>query len=361
MKKILSQRGIALILVISSISMLSIMMVEFTFNSQMNLKISYNYKNATKAKELARSGINFALLELTVYKKIREHPIIKKIPGFNEGMLDIIWQFGFIYPPPATTSKATFGQERAVKEFVEKSQIDGNIHVEIYDESTKINLNDLADPKYQRGIYRQLDAIFQRKLSEDEDFNEKYQDYRFDELVQHIIDWIDKDNSRQGGGDESYYYDRLPVIYEPKNRPLDTLSELALVEKLDNDEIFDLLRPYVTVYPTGGINVNAANHEMLLTISPELTPEDVENIIEKREKEGYFKDAADFENYCKKTLLKSANFNKNPKVPLSSRSSIFSLSSTAEVKGARQTIHVVINLENELPNGSPEILYWNIN
>ena len=70
-----NKKGVALILVISSISMLSMMMVEFTFNSQINFKISKNFQNSLKAQALARSGVYFAMLELKVHKMIKDNPI----------------------------------------------------------------------------------------------------------------------------------------------------------------------------------------------------------------------------------------------------------------------------------------------
>lgn len=352
-------KGIALILVISTLALLSIMMVEFTSGSQMNFRMSSNFKNSAKARALARSGIYFALLELKVFNMIKENPIVKQIPGFNEGMLDQLWQFGFIYPP-ISTKKATFGTEKAIKELAEVSKIDGKIRVEITDESAKIDLNALRKSENRAGISKQLENIFERKKSSDEDFFEKYRDLRFPELVEHIADWIDKDNEKIGGGSEENYYGRLPAPYKPKNAPLDTVSELQMIEGFDNSEIFDLLLPYITMYPTGGVNVNTADASMLLSISPELTDEDVKKIIEHRQTTR-FKKSEEFEQFCKNTLLKSADFNRNPRILLSTTSEIFSMVSTAEVQGAQQSIRVVVDISKTMPDGSPALLYWNTN
>ncbi len=355
-------KGIALILVISTLALLSIMMVEFTSGSQMNFRIANNFKNAAKSRHLARSGIYFALLELKIFKTIKENPLVKQIPGFNEGMLDQLWQFGFIYPPLAT-KKTTFGAEKAIKELAEVSKIDGKIRVDITDESAKINLNALRKSESRAGISRQLENIFERKKSSDEEFFDKYRDLRFGELVEHIVDWIDKDNEKTGGGSEDNYYGRLPTPYKPKNAPLDTISELQMIEGFDNSEIFDLLLPYVTVYPTEGVegvNVNTADASMLLSISSELTEEDVKKIIEHRETTR-FKKSEEFEQFCKNTLLKSADFNRNPRVPLSTTSEIFSLVSTAEVRGTLEVVRAVVNISKTMPDGSPAILYWNTN
>ncbi len=358
--KFLNEKGVALILVISSISMLAIMMVEFTFNSQVNLRIAKNFQNALKAQALAKSGIYFSLLELKVYKSLKENPMVRQIPGFQESMLDQIWQFGFIYPPLAT-KKATFGKEKALEEFTQKSKIEGKIHVTIQDEGSKINLNDLENIQYRASLIQQLDSIFEHKKSTDEEFLQKYKDLQFTDLINNIVDWIDKDTGRVGGGDEDSAYSRLPTPYRSKNAPMDTVSELGLIEGFSDDTIFNLLLPYVTVYPTEGVNVNTADIIMLLTISPELTAEDVQKINEHRQKTGGFKTPQEFEEFCKNTLLKSADFNKNPKVRLTTSTNVFSLESKAEVGGAMQTIRAVVNLSKLSSDGSPQITYWNLN
>lgn len=360
MKFLNNKKGVALILVISAIAMLSIMMVEFTFGSQVNLRIAKNFQNSLKAQALARSGIYFATLELKVYKSLKDNPMVKQIPGFQESMLDQIWQFGFIYPPIAT-KKATFGKERELEEFTQKSKIEGKIHVTIQDEGSKINLNDLENIQYRAAIIQQLDSLFENKKATHEEFFQKYQDLQFTDLINNIIDWIDKDTSRVGGGDEESYYSRLATPYRSKNAPLDTVSELGLIEGFNDDTIFNLLLPYVTVYPTEGINVNTADAMMLLTLSPEFTAEDVQEIVEHRQKTGGFKTPQEFEDYCKNTLLKSADFNKNPKVRLTTRTHVFSLESKAEVGGATQIVRVVVNLSKLSSDGSPQVSYWNLN
>lgn len=352
----LNKKGIALILVISSISMLAIMMVELTFGSQLNFRIAKNFQNAAKARALAQSGVYFALIELKVSKNIKDNPAVKQIPGFSEGFVDKIWQFGFLYPPIAST-KSTFGSQKAITELVETSKIDGKITAQIFDESSKINLNDLAQIQNRAAISQQLEMIFEDKKKSDEEFFQKYRDLSIKSLINNIVDWIDKDRDRIEGGDENNYYDRLKKPYKSKNAPFDTISELGLIEGFENDDILDLFLPYITVYQTVGINVNSANAELLRTISPELTPEDTTQIIEKRETEGYFKSTQEFEDFCKNTLLKSAGFNTDPKVKLAITSSIYSIESMAEVGGTTQTIKAFVDVSKS----PPVITYWNIN
>ncbi|MBI4040418.1 MAG: type II secretion system minor pseudopilin GspK [Deltaproteobacteria bacterium] len=353
-----TKRGIALVLVISSISLLSLLMVDFTFNTQVNLQITKNFQNALKARALARSGIYFGMLELKVHQTLKDMPMLKQIPGFQPTMLDLIWQFGFIYPPMPGKS-ATFGAQKAAVELVSKSKIDGNISVRIQDEGAKINLNDLGDPKLQKATAQQLETLFEQRKSTDEDFFRNYRDVRFRELIHNIVDWIDKDSERVDGGSEESIYSRLEPAYKHKNAPLDTTSELSLIDGFQDSTIFNLLLPLITVYSTGGINVNTADATTLKSMSIELTDEDVAKIIEQRQKVP-FKNTQAFEDFCKKTLLKSATFNQDPKIAITTTTRIFSLESTAEVHGALQTIRAVVDTKKIRSDGMPQIVYWNM-
>ena len=346
-----NHRGMAIILVISAFSLLALMMVEFTFGTQINLQISKNFQNAVKAKALSRSGVYFALLELKVYKELK--PLAQKI-NLDPSMLNMIWQFGFMYPP-LPSAKGTFGTEKAIQELTKVSKIDGNISVTISDESSKINLNELANknPKIKEAIQTQLLRIFEDKLQSDEAFSDQYRDTRFREYILNIQDWIDEDRERSIGGDEESYYGRLRTPYKPKNAPLDTVSELALIEGFDDETLFNLLASAVTVYPTQGININSADAIVLKSISHEMTAELVGKILEHRQKMGGFKTAAEFLTFC--------NFTQKPEIPLTTETSIFLVESTAEVHGASQTTQVIVDTTKELPNGMPNIVYWNMN
>jgi general secretion pathway protein K len=65
-----------------------------------------------------------------------------------------------------------------------------------------------------------------------------------------VADWQDADGevTHDTQGAESDYYGRLPIPYACKNRPFDHVDELRLVKGV-RPEIFEKLKPYITVYP----------------------------------------------------------------------------------------------------------------
>ncbi len=85
-----------------------------------------------------------------------------------------------------------------------------------------------------------------------------------DELVYNLLDWMDSDSffGHPQYGAESSHYENLKKPYSAKNAPYETLDEILLVKGM-TPEIFAKLRPYVTVYGTGQVNLNTASREVL--------------------------------------------------------------------------------------------------
>ena len=71
MKAIRNQKGIALMLVLSAIVVLTTMIVEFAYNTNVNYHLSLNERDRLKAYYLAKSAYSFMLLELKFDKQFR--------------------------------------------------------------------------------------------------------------------------------------------------------------------------------------------------------------------------------------------------------------------------------------------------
>ncbi len=133
----------------------------------------------------------------------------------------------------------------------------GTITLTIEDEERKININNLVMPNGNAPNLQNL-AVFQRLL----------------ELLgiepsvaDAVVDWLDNNESPQGvGGAESSYYMSLPHPYKCKNDLFDTIEELRLVRGV-TPEVFEKLRPYVTVNSTGTVNINTAPKPVLMALS----------------------------------------------------------------------------------------------
>ncbi|OGR15405.1 MAG: hypothetical protein A2559_04105, partial [Deltaproteobacteria bacterium RIFOXYD2_FULL_66_9] len=133
---------------------------------------------------------------------------------------------------------------------------DGEVRVTIEDEERKIDLNRIMLPNGNAPDDRRL-AVFQRLLDT----------LGIDRAVADaVVDWLDNDDNPRVGGAESSWYLGLPGPYRAKNDLFDTTGELRLVRGV-TDEVFEKLRPFVTVSSSGLVNINTAPKEVLMSLS----------------------------------------------------------------------------------------------
>lgn len=81
-------------------------------------------------------------------------------------------------------------------------------------------------------------------------------------LAQAVMDWKDADATPREGGAESDYYEGLNPGYTAHNGPFETIDELRLVRGMD-DALLERLRPYITVYGHGRVNLNTADPRVI--------------------------------------------------------------------------------------------------
>ncbi|MBP2668797.1 MAG: type secretion system minor pseudopilin GspK [Deltaproteobacteria bacterium] len=133
---------------------------------------------------------------------------------------------------------------------------DGIAQVEIEDEERKINLNRLVLPNRNAPDEQRL-AVFRRLL----------ETLGVDAAVADaVVDWLDNDDTPRVGGAESAYYLGLPYPYRAKNDLFDAVGELRLVRGV-TPEVFETLRPHLTVHSSGKVNLNTAPKEVLMSLS----------------------------------------------------------------------------------------------
>jgi len=85
------------------------------------------------------------------------------------------------------------------------------------------------------------------------------------ELANNIIDWRDQDNERAGLqtiNNEDSYYRQSGLPYTPKNAAFESPEELLLVLGMQ-DQIYQAIRPYITVYGSGKVNINTCSRQTL--------------------------------------------------------------------------------------------------
>ncbi|MGZ3724246.1 MAG: general secretion pathway protein GspK [Pseudobdellovibrio sp.] len=284
-------KGVALILAITSLLFMVYIASEVTKDSAVEYIVNSQELNRLKAYYSARNSMQIALLRIKLFQQASALPL----PDAYKSQLDLIWKFPFAWPLPAPAELNSVDKE-AMGKITGESLMDGTYTHTIEDEGSKIDINDLGSPsKNLREVTKkQLLNIFEQKMSSDDDFKKNYQGTNFEELVDHIYDWMSETDTSPSGGDKRSAFSSLGKGYPP-NRGFRTLEELKLVPGV-TEELYNLLSPRITVYGMKAINPNTSSKEVLLSLDTGLTEEAVKDAIDRREnpeKGGPFKGKGD--------------------------------------------------------------------
>lgn len=241
-----SERGIALILVLWIVVILSMGALSLSLLTRTEALATLSVKEEMENKFLAEAGIRRGIMELFYRNANKNQQVI--LEGFEVFQCD-----GRAY----TAEMA-----------------DGHYRIRISDESGKINLNTLSD---NSGIILK-NLLMNNGVAED----------TASIIVDSILDWKDGDNLHRLNGAEDDYYQSLPRPYKAKNAAFDSLEELVFVRGISKAILQGSadkkgILPFCTIYSkTDKINLNAAPPEVLKAI-PGMTDDMIQRIVEYRD------------------------------------------------------------------------------
>ncbi len=233
------EHGAALVTVLLAVTLLTVVVVEFTYSAQVDHHLTYNALKALQATCLARSGVNLAMLAL-------------KKDAQNSGIDSLGDDWARALPPlPAG---------------------EGVVLVRVSDEQGKLNLNALRNTSGTinsrwREVAERLFAL--RDLDPG--------------LLDPLLDWLDGDDFPEPRGAEKTHYLSLTPPYTPRNGSLLTLGELGLIEGF-TPALRARLDEVITVLPTNNskINVNTAPLEVLTALFPSVDQAALEQFLKSR-------------------------------------------------------------------------------
>lgn len=224
-----SERGVALVLVLWTLTLLTVIASSFAFVSRTETLLARNQVAAVQARVLADAGIERALYEM--YK-----PMTNAERWKLDGRV-YVWNFEGV-----------------------------PVHVFVRDESAKIDINTALDPLL-KGLLK----------------NAGLKDEQVERLFDAIADWRDPDDYTRANGAEAREYEAAGRKYKPANAPFETLEELRLVLGI-TPELFERLRPSVTVYSSQtGLNSVSASPDVIRAI-PGVEAKAVDEYLAQRAK-----------------------------------------------------------------------------
>jgi general secretion pathway protein K len=234
------ERGVVLVTVLFFALLLTSTVATFLRKATMDNKIVRNREATARAEALARGGVELAKA-LLLEDRAQE---LKS--GVSGNSSQDVWALANGQPLPA-------GDGASLRLRIEDSGARLNLN-SVFQFTDAGTPNPAAEPLLQALIQKAIDdmalppadkALYERNITD---------------LAENLIDYVDPDDVRLGGGYEDDVYQRRNPPQHPANRPLLSVDELRRVEGFDA-RLVDALRPYVTVYPfasTTGINPNTA-------------------------------------------------------------------------------------------------------
>lgn len=254
------QQGVALILVLMIVALVSVIATEMGSRLQLQVKRAANIKDNNQAYWYAMGAEEFA------------RKSIQELLKLNNGVINLgqPWAQELTYPLNG-----------------------GGIQAQLVDMQSCFNLNVLgAEKKPGEPDSEELKAfkvLLERSGIEISAFSA-------DTLKDSLADWIDSDSNLRNFGAEDSDYESLVHPYLAANNMLSNKSELRLVNGVEPAWLKDLL-PLVCVLPETqlAININTLGEEQvaLLSALTELSTQDAASLIKNRGTDGY-KKASDF-------------------------------------------------------------------
>jgi len=187
-----NQEGIALVMVLWVMAILSVVVLEFSFAMRTEVNITKNYKEELQLYGMAQGGVHRAIAEL-IYKHDPKVQQLRKTLTTEE-------------IPPDKKEWVTDGRSY----FLPFGQ--GTCEIKVMSEAGKVNIN-LVSESMLRKIITLLGLEGEMR----------------DIVVDSILDWKDPDDFYRVNGAENSYYQSLKESYYCKNAYFDSIEELLLV------------------------------------------------------------------------------------------------------------------------------------
>ncbi len=222
-------RGVALLLVVSVVSLLTVIILQFNRNMRLNLEESWSFKDREQLYSIASSGTEIALAVLHADSSDNDY----------DSLYD---------------SWSVIGDE-PIQVFERRAQLS----LTITDFSGRFPLNSMVNSVAEGSAQgaesglapEQAREVFRRLLLSGEFAVEN--DLQADEIVDSIIDWLDSDNEESTYGAEEGYYESLEYPYAPRNNLMKLPNELSAIKGVTPELLYGndekkALMDYISVY-----------------------------------------------------------------------------------------------------------------
>jgi len=271
-----TERGVALVVVLTGIAILAAFSTEFAYRSRVDIQTASNLERRIQAYFHARSAMEIVRLVLTSQKFVDQaaRAFGGGVPGLARGHLEL-WRFACKFAEVFSSSSLNFmGLEVLnLKGSPGIGVEQGGFHCEITPEDSRVNLNAALTAADRKAMFTKLYALLRGQVDE-ESIAGTGEDRKAVELILNIMDWTDPDDERSdidsngnfvqaAGAGENVNYSKYG--YRARNAKMDSVEEVRLVEGM-TDDLFCRFGRQFTVYQTDKLDVNEADLMLIRAI-----------------------------------------------------------------------------------------------
>jgi len=260
------ERGVALIMVLWVMTILSVIVLEFSYAMRTEVNISRNYQEELQLYALSEGGVQRAIAELVYKQDPRVHQM-RKTPEFEQ-------------MPADKREWVTDGRDYSL------AFEGGECVVRVMGEAGKVNINLVSDRTLRKIIT-----------------NLGWEGEARDIVVDSILDWRDPGDFHRLNGAKNDYYQSLQDPYNCKNGNFDSVEELLLVRGVTPELFYGRkgnqkgeegvkaepigLKDLFSIYATGEqIDINSATLSVLRVVLG-MPYEVSRRIVKAREEKGF--------------------------------------------------------------------------
>lgn len=334
-RSLAKQSGVALIVVMLIVALVTILAVEMSGRLQLNIARTSNVKANNQAFWYALGAEQFAKNSLSTLQSLTKDNINLSQP----------WAQDFEYPVDGgtiaaklTDLQACFNLNAIHSAPSSQQQTGANNQANTNNASANSNNNPNNGPAPS-------ELAFQRLL-------ENYIDdsYTVDTVRDALKDWVDQDTIPSPFGAEDADYESLPMPYLPANGPLSHISEVRLLNGVDaaaKTGLLNELKKVICVLPETNlkVNVNTVTEDNAVVLSALLgdTLQTGIDIVNSRPEEGF----TDIDDFLTLSEVRALSLTPEQTQWFATTTEYFRLHTTATFQGSQFRMSTVFKLESD--------------
>ncbi len=400
-----NNKGAALLMVMTAVSLLTVLLADFTYETKLNKIKIYNQQDKAQAKLNAEAAMMVAMARLSFYKEVRNY--LEKNADLKKQIdpksIDFIYSMPFMYPI-VLPKTANIMEKGALSDFQKYALLKGSFQVSVDNAANLMNVNLLRVSKLkkkndyvtdlereeldkknkenaEKGIPESdeegsgldepgsgeddafntdkrfsdlLTTAFNHQMETNEDFRDSNKDVDPLKLIQNLKYYVSDKNSNV-----RELYPDAPNLFEqngisPKFAPLSSISEIHSVPGF-TDEIFELIRNEITVHGSVFIDVNKLTDKGLKNMFPNIDEEQTKAFFDYRdntEDPHYFQTLKEFRDYVvnQGRIVSSVVFDRRMKefakagIKFGTSSTLFRILAQGEYNNAKYSITAYVTL-----------------